>query len=149
MAPPLANSNGVKLKDPDIRQEAYRKYCEHIAKGKSKKSFVFISENYSCHWQTLESYIKDKVEFDPLQMELAYHQGYARWEQVAEDSAEGLNKDANTASLQMIMRNKFDWDKEGAGRDKVDNSKLEALAKFFSSLASPETAPEKNKTHSE
>jgi hypothetical protein len=112
IGPPLDNKNGIKLKDPDIRQEAYRQYCAHLAKGKSKRSFVFRHPEFSCHWVTLESYIKDKVEFDPVQMELAKCEGYARWEQVVEDSAEGKNKDANTASLQMLMRNKYDWDKK-------------------------------------
>jgi len=118
VAAPKGNNFGLKLKEPDIRQEAYKKYCEHLAKGKSKRSFVFRSLDYSCHWQTLESYIKDKEEFDPLQMEYAKCDGYAEWEQVVEDSARGINKDANTASLQMLMRNKFDWDKPVADEDK-------------------------------
>jgi hypothetical protein len=116
------NKNGIKLKDPDIRQEAYKKYCEHLAKGKSKRSFTFETPEYSCHWQTLEAYIKDKAEFDPLQMEMAMRKGYNRWEQVVEDSAEGINGKANTASLQMLMRNKFGWDKEDKHQDKPNET---------------------------
>lgn len=133
------NENGVKLKDPDIRQEAYRQYCAHIAKGKSKRSFVFRHPDFSCHWQTLESYIKDKTEFDPLQMELALCDGYYRWEQVVEDSAEGHNKDANTASLQMLMRNKFGWDKQedrDGGKSELSKEGKEFMDRLFERVSS-------------
>lgn len=113
MPAPKGNSNGLKLKDPDVRQEAYKKYCEHLAKGKSQRSFTFEKGDLTCTYKTIESYISENpVEFPPLQKEIALCKGYQRWEQVVEDSAEGKNKDANTASLQMLMRNKFDWDKQ-------------------------------------
>jgi hypothetical protein len=121
-AAPQENENGTKLKAPDIRQEAYRQYCSHLAKGKSKKSFVFRHPEYSCHWQTIESYIQDKIEFDPIHKELAICEGYAKWEQIVEDSATGANKDANTASLQMLMRNKYDWDKAEKDENKYGPS---------------------------
>ena len=140
MAASKGNQNGVKLKDSDIRQAAYKAYCEHLAKGKSKRSFVFRHPEFSCHYLTLESYMKDKIEFDPLQMELAYHEGYARWEQVAEDSAEGLNKDANTASLQMIMRNKFDWDKDRTDKENVNVEKFKVIGDLFERLDALQSA---------
>lgn len=113
MAAPEGNQYGVKLKDPDIRQIAYQKYCEWVGRGKSTKSFCFEHEEFSCTFRTLDKYIKDNPdEFPPIKMEMAKCKGYTRWEQVVEDSAEGKNKDANTASLQMLMRNKFSWDKE-------------------------------------
>jgi hypothetical protein len=129
------NKHGVKLKDPDIRQLAYQKYCEWLAMGKSKKSFTFRSPEYSCHWQTLESYIKDKNEFDPLQIELAKCEGCKRWEQVVEDSAEGKNKDANTASLQMLMRNKFDWDKQEKSSDNHVSEEMKVTVSEVKTLA--------------
>lgn len=131
------NKHGIKLKDPDIRQIAYQKYCEWLAMGKSKKSFTFRSPEYSCHWQTLESYIKDKNEFDPLQIELAKCEGCKRWEQVVEDSAEGKNKDANTASLQMLMRNKFDWDKQSVVTDTQPTESTQVTVSSIKALDAP------------
>lgn len=108
---PEGNKNGTKLKEPEVRQMAYAQYCDHLAKGKSKRSFVFKHPQFSCTWETMEKYIKDEIEFDPLQKKIAEAHGFGVWEEVVEDSAIGKNKKANTASLQMLMRNKFDWDK--------------------------------------
>ena len=107
------NQNGVKLKDPAVRQLAYKQYCAWLALGKSWLSFTFVHEFLMCTGETIESYIKlYPDEFPPIQKEIAFKQGYAKWEEITEDSAIGKNKDANTASLQMVMRNKFKWDKK-------------------------------------
>ena len=102
---PAKNKNGVKLKDPDIRQTAYLQYCEHLAKGKSKKSWYFEHPEFRCTWETLEKYLDNEVEFDPIHKKISEAKGYAHWEAVVEDSAVGKNQQANTASLQMLMRN--------------------------------------------
>lgn len=113
------NTNGLKLKDPDVRKEAYKQFCEWLSKGKSPRSFTFEKEALRCTGQTIDSYIKeDPIEFPPIHRQMALCKGYARWEQVVEDSAIGINKEANTASLQMLMRNKFDWDKKEPDEDK-------------------------------
>jgi len=109
---PVGNKNGTKLKDPDIRQLAYSQYCAHLAKGKSKRSWFFEHPEFRCTWETLEKYLDNEVEFDPLHKKIAETKGFAYWEEVVEDSAIGKNKDANTASLQMLMRNKYSWDKQ-------------------------------------
>ena len=107
------NKNGVKLKSPDIRAEAYRQYCEHIAGGRSQKSWCFEHPELTCTYKTMNKYIEeDPIAFPPIQRQLAEIKGYYHWEQVVADSAKGINKEANTASLQMLMRNKFDWDKQ-------------------------------------
>ena len=124
------NKHGLKLKSPEIRQLAYKQYCEHLAKGKTKRSWRFRHPEHSCTWETMEKYIKDETEFDPIHKEEALADGLYLWEEVVEESAKGINKDANTASLQMIMRNKFGWDKE----DKSANfspQDLEKLSEFF------------------
>lgn len=109
---PIGNQNALKLRDSDLRKKAYKQYCEWLARGKSQKSFTFVEVDLMCTYRTIESYMKtDPIDFPSLHMELAKCKGYAEWEQVVEDSARGINKDANTASLQMLMRNKFDWDK--------------------------------------
>lgn len=114
---PIGNKNGLKLKDAELRQQAFRQYCDHLANGKSKRSWYFEHPEHSCTWETIEKYLEDEVEFDPLHKKIAESKGYAKWEQVVEDSAIGINKDANTASLQMLMRNKFNWDKERSGNN--------------------------------
>lgn len=113
--PPPGNKRGTKLKDPDVRQEAYKSYCEHLAKGKSKRSWFFEHPELTCTYQTMEDYIKDEREFSPIHMQTAMSKGYARWEQIVEDGAEGINQNVNPACLQMVMRNKFGWDKQREG----------------------------------
>lgn len=109
----IGKKHAAKLSTLELKREAYRQYLHHISLGKSKKSWCFEHPELTLIWETLEKYIKNEPEiFDPLQMKIAYTKGYKRWEQVCEDSAEGQNQKANTASLQMIMRNKFGWDKD-------------------------------------
>jgi hypothetical protein len=60
----------------------------------------------------MNRYIEENPqEFPPIQREISESKGQKYWEQVVMDSACGINKDANTASLQMLMRNKYSWDK--------------------------------------
>lgn len=111
------NKNGVKLKDADVRQQAFNSYCAHLAKGKSKRSWWFEHETLSCTCITMDKYIAENpTEFDPIKVEMAQTKGYYAWEEISEGSAKGENE-ANTASLQMVMRNKFGWDK----KDKDDS----------------------------
>ena len=132
------NKYGLKLKDPALRQRAYDHYCAHLAKGKSKRSWVFEEDGHTCIWETFESYMENEAEFDPIKMKAALSMGFAKWEGVCEESADGKNQKANTASLQMIMRNKFGWDKS-----KPDTSEYKSdIRKLASGIRSDaETAP--------
>lgn len=126
MAAEIGNQYGVALKDPQVRQKAYEDFCAHLAKGKSIKSWCYEDEKgNACVWATMLSYIKNHPEeFNPIKKELAEIKGYNRWEDIAEASAEGKNKKANTASLQMVMRNKFGWDKEDYSKAVMTNDEL-------------------------
>lgn len=106
------NQKGVALKDPEIRQLAYKSYCDHLARGKVKKSWTFEKHGLQCTYKTMESYLSDEEEFPPIHKELAEAKGYALWEEIVEQAASDKNTKANTACLQMIMRNKFGWDKK-------------------------------------
>lgn len=109
------NKNGLKIKDQDLRQKAYKQYCEWLSQGKSGRSFTFVEGDLMCTGQTIQHYMaSNPIEFPPIYKEIAESKGMAKWEQVVSDSAEGKNKDANTASLQMLMRNKYGWDKPQA-----------------------------------
>lgn len=113
MAAP-GNQNGLALKNPSIRQKAYQSFCAHRAKGKDVKSWWYEDkEGNKCTWMTMLTYMKDNpMEFEPIHREIAESKGYEHWENVVAESAIGKNKKANTASLQMIMRNKYGWDKK-------------------------------------
>jgi hypothetical protein len=112
MPAPLGNQNGVKIKSPELRQQAYESYCSHIAKGKVKKSWYFEHPSASLTWETMEKYIsQNEVEFDPIKKKVAEAKGLMLWEGKVEEAALGDNKDASIPGLQMVMRNKFGWDK--------------------------------------
>lgn len=132
---PQGNQNGIKLKDAEVRQLAYEQYCSHLAKGKSKRSFVFEHPEHTCTWQTMEKYMKDNIEFNPLQREVAECKGFAHWEQIVEDSAVGKNRHANTATLQMAMRNKYDWDKPNDKEKSFAPEYLEVFGSMMQQIA--------------
>lgn len=114
MPAPKGSKNAQKMKTEDLQLEAYHDYCEWVAAGKSKDSWRWRKDNrMMCTWQTIEKYmIEDPVKFKPIHMQAAKCDSKAYWEQIVADSAIGKNEKANTASLQMIMRNKFGWDKQ-------------------------------------
>lgn len=125
---PPGNQHAKKLTTPELRDLAYKQYCDHLARGKSKKSWCFEHPNLTLTWNTMEKYLEDTSEFDPLKKEVAQIKGYYKWESIAEDSASGANKDANTASLQMVMRNKFGWDKENSVQKDTSEPLIKKLA---------------------
>ena len=113
------NQNGLKLKDPEIRQEAYKQYCQHIASGESKESFVFQHPELTCTHQTMEKYIaKDPIEFPPIHKEIAESLSFLHWTGLGKRMMLGQIEKCQPAIFQMFMRNKFGWDKE----DKADSS---------------------------
>jgi hypothetical protein len=116
------NQNGVALKNPKVRQKAYKLFCEHLAQGKSVKSWYYEDGDDLCCWETMVSYIqKYPLEFHPIHKKISETKGYQYWEDVVANSAIGVNPNANTASLQMIMRNKYGWDKQDHNSDKAVN----------------------------
>ncbi len=122
--------NAEKLKKPELKQMAYDQYCAHLAKGKSKRSWYFEHPTMRITWVTMEKYILDDPSLlNPIHKEIAWCKGYQKWEGIVEESAIGTNKVANTASLQMVMRNKFDWDKENSSQKESDEPLLQKMAK--------------------
>lgn len=125
------NRYAVKLVNDELKLEAFNQFCQHLAKGKSRKSWRFRHPDVCITWQTLDTYMKNEPHvFNAIQMEEAISDGYAKWEQVVEDSADGHNKEANTASLQMLMRNKFGWDKE----DKKESTTQPLVVKLVNDI---------------
>ena len=58
------------------------------------------------------------------------------WEKVVQESANGKNRKANTASLQMWMRNRFKWDRPDLRPENVNESANQSLDKVMNQLAS-------------
>lgn len=109
---PKGSKNCEKLSTPELRREAYEDFCAHVAKGKNKSSWYFKHEYAGVGYRRLQAYLKEYAhEFDPEELEVALAKGYQKWETIVEEAAQGNNKDANPACLQMVMRNKFGWDK--------------------------------------
>lgn len=129
---PAGNQKALKLKTPELKEEAYRQYCEHLARGKSKESWYFEHPEVSLTWETMEKYIKNEVEFDPIKKKIAEAKGFGMWEEVLEQSAKGKNPKANTATLQMLMRNKYGWDKN----ERRDNEATEVQHEYYSAVMS-------------
>lgn len=129
------NKSGIALKDKEIRKIAFKEYCDHIASGRSKKTWRFrnpLYKDYHCCWRTMERYMKENpTEFQLIHREKAEIDGYYYWETVVADSAVGNNEKANTASLQMIMRNKFGWDKKEENTAEEIKEKLDHFCKSW------------------
>ena len=135
MAGELGNKFAMKLPTADMRKMAYESYCAHIAKGKNKKSWS-LKSSIRISWYTMEKYIKEFAdEFDLEEKEIAESTGLGRWEQVVEDSAEGKNQKANTASLQMLMRNKFGWDKGNDRPESTNDAAMQAHEHLLAQIA--------------
>lgn len=117
MAAHDGNKYAAVFDNDEALKEAYESYCAHLAKGKHKKSWCYEKKGYACTWFTMEKYISESKVLDPIQKEMAISKGLHIWEGICEESAVGKNKKANTASLQMVMRNKFGWDKENKKED--------------------------------
>lgn len=106
-----------KLPTDELKIRAYKSYCAHIAAGYPQNSWYFDEEGITLVWNTIENYFKRYPElcvaggiFDPVHKEIARAKNYQGWFDVTRGSAKGLNEKANTASLQMIMRNIHKWD---------------------------------------
>lgn len=118
MAPKKGNQHAKKLTSIELKQQAYREYCDHLAKGKDRRGWYFEHADLTLTSQTLEVYIQNEPDvFKPIQKQLALSKGFQKWEAVVEEVADGTNKEGNVAALQMLMRNKFGWDKQEDKKD--------------------------------
>lgn len=130
MPAPKGNKNGVKLKLPAIRRQAYKQYCDWIAKGYPKKAWCFEHPKFTCSYKTMDKYISENpLEFLPLHKEIAECKSYATWFQKGMDMLSSESKNCQPAIYQMIMRNMFDWDKETNNNKETSEPLIRSLAK--------------------
>lgn len=109
---PRGNKNGTKLKDADVRQQAYKSYCEWISQGKTKEAWVFEHPSLSCTSKTMERYIRENpLEFPLIHKEIAEAKSYEIWLETGKQMMLGEISKCQPAIYQMFMRNKFGWDK--------------------------------------
>lgn len=117
----LGNKHGVKLKDSDVRQEAFRQYCEHLASGYPKEAFFFDHPIHSVCWKTMERYISENPsEFPSILMERAKAARYKHWLGEGLTLMKGGYKGGSPVVWQTCMRNIFKdigWDREQIAQD--------------------------------
>lgn len=137
------NTNKLKLKTEEIQKTAYLAYCNWIATGRGKQGFVFDYETEDGQqgfvtWQTLENYIKaQRFDLDPSYKEKAENLSYQVWENTGIEMMQGKVDKCQPVIFQMMMRNKFGWDKES----KVTHTHETDARKFMKFCEESETPP--------
>jgi hypothetical protein len=113
MAQP-SNTNGIKLKESDVRQEAYAQYCAHIASGYPKEAFFFEHPTHSVCYKTMDKYIKENpIEFPPYLLNHAKSLRYKHWLNEGKKLMQGQYRHGSPIVWQTMMRNIFkdiEWD---------------------------------------
>lgn len=110
------NKYGLKLKDPNVRQEAFKQYCEHLASGYPREAFFFEHPVHSVCWETIEKYIEENPqEFPPIKIKQAMARRYRHWLDKGRSLMEGKFRGGSPTVWTVCMRNLFKdigWDKE-------------------------------------
>lgn len=127
MAAPKGNDHACKLKEPEMRTEAYNAYCEWIASGMPKEAFVYEAEDWSVTFDTVEKYMKEcPIDFPAHKMKAAMAKRYAYWFKKGQNLVAGRQEDIpkenrtnpSPVTWSNIMRNMFKkdfgWDKDEA-----------------------------------
>lgn len=128
------NQIARKLTTDELKQEAYRQYCAHLAKGLIKDNWYFEHEDLSICYETMESYIKNEPSvFKPIQKKIGWAKGYQYWEAEVGKAALGENSKADIAGLQMIMRNKYKWDAKETSSSALTQEELCAAIRQIAS----------------
>lgn len=136
----VLNFKTAHFKDSAERQEAYRALCEGVKSGISVDAFRYAKgEKRVTGPRIIEWIAENPDEFDIALFQDAYCHAYEGWEKIVEQSARGENPDANTASLQMKMRNRFGWDKR---KDEDEGKKIDLVINKVVYRALPSNDPQ-------
>ena len=109
----IGSKNALKLKTPELKEQAYDQYCEWVATGNCKRGWHFIHPTITLWAGTMEKYIKNDPEsFPAWKLQVAEARSYAVWEDLGKKMMLGEIKGCQPALFQMFMRNKFGWDRE-------------------------------------
>lgn len=127
----IGNQNARKLTTDELKLEAYRQYCDHLAAGNSRKSWYFEHPTLTLTYETMEKEIRENpVVLDAHKKKVAEVKGFATWERLVQETAKGANKDTNVAAMQMLMRNRYKWDRY----DQVFDDDTSSTQQSFESL---------------
>jgi len=132
------NQFARKLTTPELKQEAYRQYCEHLSKGYPKQAWWFEHPDMTICWKTMENYIKEFPSEFPLTHEkISISKGLKGWIDKGISMIDSNGK-GNAAIFQIMMRNIYGWDKE-TQEEKVDREKQEKsmLEQLLSEVRKP------------
>lgn len=135
------NQCARKLTTQELKQQAYKQYCDHIGNGRPQKSWYFEHPELTICYKTMENYIKeDPNNFPPIQKEVGYAKSLDIWFDKGKDMMDS-EKRCNPAIYQMIMRNIHGWDKESV-EEKIDKEKQERtlLEKLVEGMTKPKEA---------
>jgi hypothetical protein len=110
------NDYALKLDTPELRREAYRQYCDHIASGLPKEAFVLEHPDVSITWETMDKYIRESPkDFPPVKMQRAKAKRYRHWLEEGRKIMAGKYKNGSPVVWQIFMRNIFKdlaWDRD-------------------------------------
>jgi hypothetical protein len=110
----IGNKHPYKLDkmSAELRKKVYQSYCEHLAQGFSQDCWCYESDEITLTYKTMNKYLETEPGvFPPVYKEIAEIKGKKGWESVINDSAKGKNRKANAITLQLVMRNKYGWDR--------------------------------------
>lgn len=149
--PQPGNKHATILKDPEIRQIAYRDFCNHISEGFPQECWSFEKGGYRCSYQTILSYIKNDTigEFDPILKEMSHSRAYKKLYGVGLNLMTGKIQ-GSPITWQVVMRNvnrRFGWDAEQVNQD--NRSHIERLAQSIRSEPVPEAEKSDSRIESE
>ena len=127
-------------KPKDLKLRAWPLYIEHLRNGYSSQSFVYReggnSYTETCSYKTLENLANENhKDFPKSQVEDAYADAKFKYEKLGEQLLTGKIPNGNAAVFQIIMRNKFGWDKPQA------NMQISIEADFLKKVAMIESLP--------
>jgi len=129
------NKNAMKLNTPELRKEVFRQYCEWISHGWSRKSFVFDHPDISITWETVEKYMRDfPEELNENDRKVAEAVALKYWESQGVAMMTGQMDKCEPAIYQMMMRNKFGWDKHESKREDTLETDVKTLLKRLESM---------------
>ena len=115
MGAPEGNQNAVKLPTSELKQEAYRQFCQHLIEGWPKESWCFEHPDLSLTCETMEKYIEEgnEIDFPPILMKMAKAKRYKYWFGEGKTLMVGGYQHGSPVVWQTIMRNMFKeqkWD---------------------------------------
>lgn len=115
------NKFAVKLSTPDLKRDAYKQYCAHMALGYPKQAFCFDHPDIDITWETMDKLIgENPSEFPPIKLSKAKAERYMFWLKEGKKLMRGEYPGGSPVVWQTMMRNMFkdvQWDQKEIEKD--------------------------------